>query len=117
MLEKHADRAHLKTQMRLARVIRLGIKEPFADGVSPDRVAGDALPKALVALLGKHREVKMSFEVGRLVFKILQFFLQGKMQELIGIFKKGTPEQKAKAADILSELDVINSSRYKQELR
>lgn len=48
---------------------------------------------------------------------ILQFFLQGKMQELIGIFKKGTPEQKAKAADILSELDVINSSRYKQELR
>jgi hypothetical protein len=48
---------------------------------------------------------------------ILQFLLQGKMQELIGIFKKGTPEQKNKAADILSELDVINSSRYKQELR
>ncbi len=48
---------------------------------------------------------------------ILQFLLQGKMQELIGIFKKGTPEQRAKAADILSELDVINSSRYKQELR
>ncbi|MDP1809834.1 MAG: DUF4835 family protein [Sediminibacterium sp.] len=48
---------------------------------------------------------------------ILQFLLQGKMQELIGIFKKGTPEQKAKAADILSELDVVNASRYKQELR
>ena len=48
---------------------------------------------------------------------ILQFLLQGKMQELIGIFKKGTPEQRAKAADILSEIDVINSSRYKQELR
>lgn len=48
---------------------------------------------------------------------ILQFMLQGKMQELIGIFKKGTPEQRTKAADILSELDVVNSSRYKQELR
>lgn len=48
---------------------------------------------------------------------ILQFLLQGKMQELIGIFKKGTPEQKAKAVDILSELDVVNASRYKQELR
>ncbi|MDP1762287.1 MAG: DUF4835 family protein [Sediminibacterium sp.] len=48
---------------------------------------------------------------------ILQFLLQGKMQELIGIFKKGTPEQKAKAADILGELDVVNASRYKQELR
>lgn len=48
---------------------------------------------------------------------ILQFLLQGKMQELIGIFKKGTPEQKAKAVDILSELDVVNASHYKQELR
>ena len=48
---------------------------------------------------------------------ILQFFLQGKSQELIGIFKKGTGEQKIKAVELLSELDVINSSRYKQELR
>ncbi len=48
---------------------------------------------------------------------ILQFFMQGKLQEMIGIFKKGTPEQRAKAADILSEIDVINSTRYKQELR
>jgi len=48
---------------------------------------------------------------------IVQFLLQGKYQELIGIFKKGTPEQRSKAAEILSELDVINASRYKQELR
>ena len=48
---------------------------------------------------------------------ILQFFLQGKAQELTGIFKKGTPEQKSKAVDILSEIDVINASRYKQDLR
>ncbi|MBI2275381.1 MAG: DUF4835 family protein [Bacteroidetes bacterium] len=47
----------------------------------------------------------------------LQFFLQGKAQELIGLFKKGTGEQKSQAVDILSELDVINASKYKQELR
>lgn len=47
---------------------------------------------------------------------ILQFFMQGKMQELIGIFKKGTGEQKSKAIELLSDLDVINASRYKQEL-
>ncbi|MES2373799.1 MAG: DUF4835 family protein [Bacteroidota bacterium] len=47
----------------------------------------------------------------------VQFFLQGKVQELTGIFKKGTPEQKQRAIEILSELDVINSSRYKQDLK
>ncbi len=48
---------------------------------------------------------------------ILPFLLQGREQELIGIFKKGTSEQKAKALDLLSTLDVVNASKYKQELR
>jgi len=48
---------------------------------------------------------------------ILQFFMQSKSQELIGIFKKGTGEQKIRAVELLSDLDVINASRYKQELR
>ncbi|MDE3252069.1 MAG: DUF4835 family protein [Bacteroidota bacterium] len=48
---------------------------------------------------------------------ILQFFLQGKAEELIGLFKKGTVDQKEKAMAILSEIDVINASRYRQELR
>lgn len=48
---------------------------------------------------------------------ILQFFLQGRFQEFVGLFKKGTPEQKQKAGDILSELDVVNATKYKQELR
>lgn len=47
----------------------------------------------------------------------IQFFFQGKAQEMIGVFKKASPEQRSKAADILSELDVINATRYKQELR
>ena len=48
---------------------------------------------------------------------ILQFFMQGKTQELIGIFKKGTPEERAKAIEILNELDVVNGPLYKQELQ
>lgn len=48
---------------------------------------------------------------------IVQFFLQGKLQEFTGIFKRGTPEQRSRATDVLSELDVINASRYKTDLR
>ncbi len=48
---------------------------------------------------------------------ILQFFMQGKSKEFIGIFKKAPPDQQAKASALLSELDIINSTRYKAELR
>jgi hypothetical protein len=48
---------------------------------------------------------------------IVQFFFQGKATELIRIFKKGTPEEKQKAQEMLSRLDISNSNRYKQELR
>ncbi|MBL7759671.1 MAG: DUF4835 family protein [Sediminibacterium sp.] len=48
---------------------------------------------------------------------ILQFFMQGKVQELIGIFKKGSPMEKDKAVALLSVLDVVNANRYKQELQ
>jgi hypothetical protein len=46
-----------------------------------------------------------------------QFFMQGKYQELVGIFKKAPAGEKAKALELLSELDVINASKYKEELR
>ena len=48
---------------------------------------------------------------------ILQFFMQGKMQELIALFKKGTPEERSRAIQVLSELDVINGPAYKQQLK
>ncbi|MBL0882581.1 MAG: DUF4835 family protein [Chitinophagaceae bacterium] len=48
---------------------------------------------------------------------IQQFFMQGKYQELVGIFKKAPASEKAKAAELLSELDVINAAKYKEELR
>jgi hypothetical protein len=48
---------------------------------------------------------------------ILQFFIQGKSNELIGIFKKGTPEEKIKAIEMLSLLDIPNANKYKEELK
>ena len=47
---------------------------------------------------------------------VLQFFMQGKYQELVGIFKNATATQKARAVEILSQIDIINSSKYKLEL-
>jgi hypothetical protein len=47
----------------------------------------------------------------------VQFFMQGKMQEMTGIFKKASPEQRTQAVELLSEVDIINASRYKQELK
>ena len=47
----------------------------------------------------------------------LQFFLQGKYLELIGVFKKGTPEERTKAIELLSALDIVNATHYKQELQ
>lgn len=47
----------------------------------------------------------------------VQFFMQSKSQEIIGIFKKGTIETKQKAKNILELLDVANASKYKEELQ
>jgi hypothetical protein len=48
---------------------------------------------------------------------ILQFFMLGKTDELIGIFKKAAFQEKSKAAEILSRLDIRNAAKYKQELK
>ena len=47
----------------------------------------------------------------------VQFFLQGRARELIGIFKKTTPDEKSRAADLLSKMDISNANNYKSELR
>lgn len=47
----------------------------------------------------------------------IQFFMQGKSQELIRIFKKSPPQEKARAIEILEKLDVANAGKYKQELK
>ncbi len=48
---------------------------------------------------------------------ILQFFLQSRSDELIGVFKKSDPSSKAKARNILSQLDIANSAKYISELK
>lgn len=48
---------------------------------------------------------------------IVQFFVQNRWQEFIGIFKNADPMQKARAAEILSQVDVSNSNNYKSQLR
>ena len=48
---------------------------------------------------------------------IAQFFVQGKSDEYIGIFKKGNPQERTQASQILSVIDVSNAGNYKQELK
>ena len=45
---------------------------------------------------------------------ILQFFFQGKSNELVKIFSKANDEMKARAKSILEKLDLTNASAYKQ---
>ena len=48
---------------------------------------------------------------------IIQFFMSGRSQELIKAFKKLPQQDKTKAAEILSKLDVPNLSKYQSELK
>ncbi|MEO6219862.1 MAG: DUF4835 family protein [Ginsengibacter sp.] len=48
---------------------------------------------------------------------ILQFFFQGKTQELIKIFSKASPPDKSKALEFLQRIDVTSASIYKEALK
>lgn len=48
---------------------------------------------------------------------INQFFFQGKSTELIKVFSKATPQDKARASELLQKLDITNAARYKDELK
>jgi hypothetical protein len=48
---------------------------------------------------------------------IIQFFMLGKSNELIGIFKKAPPQVRSRAVELLAKLDVSNANKYKQELK
>src|SRR5215471_8535985 len=45
----------------------------------------------------------------------VQFFFVGKATEMFNIFKKGSPDEKQRARDILSKIDISNANLYKQE--
>jgi len=48
---------------------------------------------------------------------INQFFFQGKSTELIKIFSKAPPQDKARASELLQKMDITNAAKYKDELK
>jgi hypothetical protein len=48
---------------------------------------------------------------------LIQFFFQGKGNELVKVFSKATNEQKARARDLLTRLDITNAPTYNKELK
>jgi len=48
---------------------------------------------------------------------IVQFFFQGKTNEIVRIFKKATIPDKLRAQEMLMKLDIANANTYKQELK
>jgi len=48
---------------------------------------------------------------------IVQFFFQGKANELVKLLKRANPDSKNRARDILSKIDISNATLYKQELK
>lgn len=48
---------------------------------------------------------------------VMNFFFQGKSDEIIRIFKKGGPQDKMRAVELLQKTDITNSAKYKQELK
>ncbi len=48
---------------------------------------------------------------------ITQFFFQGKATELVKVFSKATPPEKARALELLPKLDLTNAGKYKEELK
>ena len=47
----------------------------------------------------------------------IPFFFQGKSNELVRLFKKSPPDEKGRAREMLSRMDITNSNTYKQELK
>ena len=48
---------------------------------------------------------------------IMQFFFQGKANELIKLFSKANTQDKMRASELLQKLDLTNANRYKSELK
>jgi len=48
---------------------------------------------------------------------VMQFFFQGKANELSKIFQKSAPDEKSRALELLTRLDITNINKYKQDLQ
>ena len=76
--------------------------------VDKEKEARIAMTKSLTQLYNTYKESS------NIMF--IRFFVQGKSKEIAGIFQNGTPEEKAKALEIMTTLDIGNSDYYKQIL-
>jgi len=73
-------------------------------------------PDARKAILNSLKQLR-NFNDQNQNTMILQFMMQGKSMELIKIFQKAPPPEKAEAVSILSMIDVSNASKYKEQLK
>lgn len=48
---------------------------------------------------------------------VVQFLIQTKSSEIIGVFSKGSSQEKMKAIELLSLLDIPNAAKYKEQLK
>ncbi len=48
---------------------------------------------------------------------VMQFFMQGKKDELIKMFKKSPPDERIRAIEILQKVDITNANNYRSELK
>ena len=48
---------------------------------------------------------------------IMQFFFQGKASEMSKVFQKSAPDEKSRALELLTKLDISNINKYKQDLQ
>jgi len=47
---------------------------------------------------------------------VIQFFMQGKSEELIKMFRRSPPDEKIRVLGILQKIDVTNANKYKEAL-
>ncbi|MBN8851154.1 MAG: DUF4835 domain-containing protein [Sphingobacteriales bacterium 50-39] len=48
---------------------------------------------------------------------IMQFFFQGRSGEISKVFQKSPPDEKSRALELLTKLDITNLNKYKQDLQ
>ena len=77
--------------------------------VDKEKEARTAMTKSVTQLYNIYKE--------NATVMFIQFFVQGKSKELVGVFQNGTPEEKLSAATMLSVLDVSKSEYFKQQLQ
>ena len=77
--------------------------------VDKEKDARTAMTKSITQLYNIYKE--------NATVMFIQFFIQGKSKELVGVYQNGTTDEKSNASTILSALDVSKSEYYKQQLQ